>query len=85
MAVFGVQWLLPTQLILDLAAMAAPVISLMEVGIVVADLVGCTVLPLVVLALHLAMITVIAIVTGVVVHLALRRGSHVEVKLRESA
>ena len=63
MAVLRVQGLLPAQLILDLPTMAASLISHVEIGIIVVDLIWCTVLPLVVLPMHVALIAVVTIFT----------------------
>lgn len=63
MAVLRVQWLLPAQLILDLPTMAACLISHLEIRIVVMDLVWCTVFPVILLPMHLALITIITIFT----------------------
>ena len=84
MAVLRVQWLLPAQLILDLPTMAASLISHVKIRIVVVDLVWCTVLPLIVLPMHLALITIITIFARVVQVLTLWRGSHMEIELREA-
>ena len=71
-------------MVLHLAAMATAVVSGLEVGIVVMDLVRCTELPLVVVSIELAMITIVAIFARVIVIHSLRGGSHVEVKLGEA-
>lgn len=61
MAVFRIQWLFPAQLVLDLAAMTAGFIASVKVWIVVMDLVGCSKLPLIVLAFSSPLITIVAI------------------------
>ena len=61
MAVLRIQRLLPAQLVLDLTAMTACFIASVKVWIVVVDLVGCPVLPLVVLALSISIVAIIAI------------------------
>lgn len=63
MAVLRIQWLLPAQLILDLAAMTAGFIASVKIWIVVVDLVGCSKLPLVVLAFSSPLIAIVAIGT----------------------
>ena len=62
MTVFRIQWFLPTQLIPDFAAVATGFIASVEVRIVVMNLVGCSMLPLVVFAFGISFITIIAIV-----------------------
>ena len=52
--------------------MTTPVVSLVEIGIVVMDLVWCPVLPLVMVTVQLARVTVIPIVSSIVVHLSFR-------------
>ena len=61
MAVLGIQWLFPAQLILDLATMAACFIASVKVGIVVMDLVWRSVLPGVELAFSTSIIAIITI------------------------
>ena len=84
MAVFGVQGLLPAQLVLHLPAMAAAVVSGLEVGIVVVDFVRCAEFPLVVVSLQLAMITIVAVFARVIVFHFRGGRSHVELKLGET-
>lgn len=61
MAVFGVQRLLPTQLVPDLAAMTAGFIASVKVWVVVVNLVGCSMLPFVELAFSVSRIPIVAI------------------------
>ena len=61
MAVFGVQRLLPAQLVPDLAAMTAGFIASVKVWVVVVHLVGCSMLPLVEVAVSVSRIPVVAI------------------------
>jgi hypothetical protein len=61
MAVFRIQWLLPAQLVLDLPAMAATLIASMEVWVILVDLVGGSVLPLIKLAVCTPIITIITV------------------------
>ena len=65
--------------------MTAGVVSGLEVGIVVMDFVGCTIFPLVVVSIELAMIAIIAILARIIViHSLGGGGSHVETKLGET-
>lgn len=61
MAVLRIQWPLPAQLIPDLPTVTARLIAHMEVGIVVVHLVRRAVLPPVELALHAAVVAVVAV------------------------
>lgn len=63
MAVLGIQRLLPTQLILDLTAMTASFIASVKVWIAVVDLVGCSMLPFVVLAFSVSFVAIITVIT----------------------
>ena len=84
MAVLGIQWLLSTQLILDLPTMAASLVSRVEIGIVIVNLVRCALLPLVVFFIDVASIAIIAIEARVIIRLSLWRRSHMEVNLRKA-
>lgn len=68
MAVFGVQWLLSAQLVLNLATMTAAVISSLEIGIIVVDFVWCTKLPFVVFAMKVALISIVSILAAVIIY-----------------
>ena len=57
MAIFRIQWLLPTQLVLYLAAVAAAFIANVKLGVILMDLVRCTEFPLVKLSLCAAWVT----------------------------
>ena len=61
MAVLRIKRLLATQLVLDLPTVAATFVADFEAGIVLVDFVWGTVFPLVELALHVAIVTVIAV------------------------
>lgn len=61
MAVFAIQRLLPAQLVLNFTAMTAGFITSVKVWVIVVDLVWCSMLPLVELALGASLITIIAI------------------------
>ena len=63
MTVFTIQRLLPAQLVLDLAAMAASFIASVKVWVVVVDLIGCSMLPFVMLAFSVALVAIVAIGT----------------------
>ena len=62
-AVLRVQRFLPTQLVTDFTAMTASLIASVKVWVVVVDLVGCPVLPLVVLAFRVSPIAIVAVTT----------------------
>ena len=47
MTVLRIQWLLPAELVFDLAAMAGPFPLAIEAGIVLMNSVGCLVLPVI--------------------------------------
>ena len=61
--VFGIQWLLPAQLVFDLATMAAGLIAGVKVRVVVMNLVGCSKLPLIVFTFSAPVITIVPIGT----------------------
>ena len=61
MTVFGVQWPLTTQLVLDLPAVTATFVADFEVGVVLVDFIGGTVFPFVELSLHVARVAIVAI------------------------
>lgn len=61
MAVFRIQRLLPAQLILDPAAMAAGLIAHMKVRVIVVDLVGRSMLPCIDLSFRAAVVAVVSI------------------------
>ena len=63
MAVLGIQRLLPAQLVLDLTAMTACFIASVKVWVIVVDLVGCSMLPFVVLALGVSIVAIVAVGT----------------------
>lgn len=80
MAVLRIQWLLPAQLVLDLAAVTACFIASMKVWVIVVDLVGRSMLPFVVLAFGVSIIAVVAI--GTVCRCVFSHCSRSGVKLR---
>ena len=59
--VFGVQWPLTAQLVLDLPAVTASFVADFEIGVVLVDFVGGTVFPFIELSLHIARVTIVAI------------------------
>ena len=61
MAVFGIQWLLPTQLVPDLPTMATGFISSMEIWIVVMHFVGGSMFPRVLLAVRITIVTIVTV------------------------
>ena len=61
MAVLGIQWLFPAQLILDLAAMTAGFVAGVKVWVVIMNCVGRSMLPFVVFALSAPIIAIVAI------------------------
>ena len=61
MTVFGVQWLLTTQLVLDLPAVTASFVANFEVAVVLVDFVRGTVFPFVELSLQVARVAIVAI------------------------
>ena len=63
MAVLGIQRLLPAQLVLDLTAMTACFIASVKVWVIVVDLVGCSMLPFVVLAFGVSIVAIVAVGT----------------------
>ena len=60
-AEFGIQWLLTTQLVLDLATVAASRVADMKVGVIFMNFVWGTVFPLVQFAFHMSWIAVLAV------------------------
>lgn len=80
MAEFGVQRLLPAQLVLDLAAVTAGFIASVKIWIVVVDLVGCSVLPFVELAFGVSLIAIVPI--GVVCRCLFSHDSRAGMKLK---
>jgi len=58
---FRIQWLLPTQLIPYLPAMTAALIADVKVGVIFMDLVWCSKLPFIKLALSAPIITIVTI------------------------
>lgn len=80
MAELGIQRLLPAQLVRDLAAVTASFIASVKVWIVVVDLVGGSVLPLVVLAFSISIVAIVAI--GAVCGCVFSHGSSTGVKLK---
>ena len=61
MAILRIQGPLPAQLVSNLAAMTAGFITSMKAWVVVMDLVGCSELPLIVLAFSVAVIAIVPI------------------------
>ena len=61
MAVLRIQRLLPAQLVPDLAAMTACFIASVKVWVTVVDLIGCSMLPFVVLAFSVSIIAIVSI------------------------
>lgn len=61
MAVFGIQRLLPTQLVPDLTAMTAGFIASVKVWVAVVDLVGCSMFPCVEVAFSVSLIAIVAV------------------------
>lgn len=80
MTVFRIQRLLPAQLILDLAAVTACFITSVKVWVIVLDLVGCSMLPLVVFAFSASIIAIVTI--GTICRCVFSHDSRSGVKLR---
>lgn len=62
MAVLGIQRLLPAQFVLDLPAMTAAMVASVKVWVVVVDLVGCSELPLVMVAFSVSFIAIVTVI-----------------------
>lgn len=63
MAVLRIQRLLPTQLVADFTAMTAGLIASVKVWVVVVDIVGCPMLPFIVLAFGVSSVAIVTVRT----------------------
>lgn len=61
MAVLRIQWLFAAQLVPYLSAVAATIVASLEVWVIVLNLVGCSMLPLIQLALCVPVVTIVTI------------------------
>lgn len=79
MAILRIQRLLPAQLVPDLTAMTACFIASVKIWVIIVDLVGCSMLPFIVLAFSVSIIAIVAI--GTVCRCVLGHGSRSGVEL----